>query len=182
MKMSKIGVPRHFTEWLSSWFINRTASVRVNGSIDPSSTCKEGLPQGSVMSPLLFTIYVNDLLSEFEDTFVSAYADDLLIARSARNKVMIVASSQPEVYKVVAWSDKARLALNTSKCEAAFFSLDCAEAAWQLNVTIDGKRMFGNPSRFSWVLDTTGSSPWQSMCESTTNRCPAVSTSSVLMG
>ena len=59
---------------------------------------------------------------------MSVYADDLLIARSIRNKVMIVATLQPEFDKVVTRSDKARLTPNTSKCETAFFSLDCAEA------------------------------------------------------
>ena len=99
--------------------------------------------------PFLFTIYINNLLAEFEkDMFVSAYADDLLIARSARNKNMIVAPLQP-VDKVVVWSDKARLTHNVSKCETAFFSLDCAEAAWQPNITIDGKQMFCNPTTFS---------------------------------
>ena len=45
---------------------------------------------------------------------MNAYADDLVIARSARNKDMIVASLQPEVDKVVALSDKTKLTLNTS--------------------------------------------------------------------
>ena len=45
---------------------------------------------------------------------MSAYADDLLITRSARNKDMIMACLQSEVDKVVAWSDKARLTLSTS--------------------------------------------------------------------
>ena len=122
MKMSMMGVPRRSTEWLSSWFINCTARVRVIGSIGPSRTFNEGLPQGSV----LFSIYVDDLLAEFEkDAFVSAYADDLLIACSSRNKDMIVVYLQPELDKVVIWSDKARLTLSTSKCKTAFFSLDC---------------------------------------------------------
>ena len=145
MKMSKMGVPRHFTEWLSSWFINRTARARVNGSIFLSRTFKEGLPKGFIILPLLFTIYIDVLLTEFEkDTFVSVYTDDLLIARSARNKDMIVASLQLEVDKVVGWSDKARLTNETSKCETAFFSLDCAVAVWQPNINIGGKRMFCN--------------------------------------
>ena len=76
---------------------------------------------------------------------MSAHADDLLIVRSARSKDMIVAFLQSEVDKVAAWSDKTRLDLNTSKCETAFFSLDRAEAAWQPNITIDGKRTFCNP-------------------------------------
>ena len=74
----------------------------MNGSMGPSRNLKEGLPQVSVLSPLFFTIYMSDLLAEFErDTFVSAYADDLLIARSAYNKDMILASLLLEVCKVV---------------------------------------------------------------------------------
>ena len=86
---------------------------------------------------------------------MSAYADDLLVAHS---KDMIVASLQPEVDKVVAWSDKARLTHNTFKCEKAFFSLDGAEAAWQPNIIFDGKQMFCNPFpiflgvRYDWQL------------------------------
>ena len=56
-----------------------------------------------------------------------------------------MASLQPEVDKVVAWSDKARLTLNKSKCETTFVSQDCAEVARQHNITIDGKRVFSNP-------------------------------------
>ena len=87
MKMSKIDVPRLFTAWLSYWFVNGTCRVRVNCLIGPSRTFKEELPQGSIF----FSIYINDLLAEFEkDTFVSAYSDDMLIARSAHNKDIIV--------------------------------------------------------------------------------------------
>ena len=146
MKMSNMGVPPRFTEWLSSWFIHRTASVRLNGSIGPSRTFMDGLPQGSVIFPIIFAIYIYSLVAEFEkDTFVSTYADDLLIARSAGNKNMIVLSLQPEIDKVVAWCDKARLTLNTSKCETTFVSMHCAEAVWQHNIIIDGRLMFCNP-------------------------------------
>ena len=141
IKMSKIGAPRSITEWLSSWFINCTIKVRVNGSINSSRTFTEDLSQGSIH----FTICINDLLAEIEDTFVSAYADDMLIARSTRNKNMIVVSLQPEVDKVDAWSDNARLTLNITKCKIAFISLGCGEAAWQPNITIDEKRMICNP-------------------------------------
>ena len=127
MKMSKMGVPRRFIEWLSSRFVNRTASVRVNGYIGLNTPFQVGLSQGSIFFSLLFTIYLDDILDEFEDdTFVSADADDVLIARGTSNEDMIVASLQPEVDNLVAWSAKARLTLESSKCETAFFSLHCA--------------------------------------------------------
>ena len=106
MKTSKVGVPHRLKEWLSSWFINCTARRQVNGYICPFTAFKEDLPQVSILSPLLFTININDLLVKFEeDTFVSTYADYLVIART---KDMIIASLQP-VDKVIAWSTKTRL-------------------------------------------------------------------------
>ena len=113
MKMTKMGDPRRFTEWLSSCFKYRTARVRVSDSIGPSRTFKEGLPHGSDIPLLHFTIYIGDLLAEFVmDALVSTYAGDLWIAHSATNKNMIVASTKQEVDNVFAWSDKARFTLS----------------------------------------------------------------------
>ena len=61
-----------------------------------------------------------------------AYTDDLAISCK---KDMIIASLQ----QVVTWSAKEKMTLNISKGERDFFSLDCAEADWQPNITIDGK-------------------------------------------
>ena len=123
------------TEWLSSWFMNRTTGIQVNLSIGPSRTFLEDLPQFSVLSTLLYTIYIIDLLVEFKD-------DAYVIACSASNKYVVISSLQPEVDNVVAWS--ARLTMNAFMCVMAFFSLDCAEAAWQPNITIAIKLMFCN--------------------------------------
>ena len=118
----------------------------MNGSIGPSKNFKECLPQAPSFPPSLFTIYIGDFLAEVRDnTFVSAYADDLAISRNAHNEDTIIASLRPKVDKVVALSAKVRLNLDTYKCETDIFSLDCAEASWQPNIIIDGKRMFCNP-------------------------------------
>ena len=83
-----LGIPARFLVWISSWLTNRQARVRVNAKVGRSRTFKEGLPQGSVLSPLFFVIYINDLFMKFEDTtLVSAYADDLTIACSGRSKI-----------------------------------------------------------------------------------------------
>ena len=129
-KMHLLGIPARFLVWISSWLTNRQARVRVNAKVGRSRTFKEGLPQGSVLSSLLFFIYINDLLMQFEDTsLVSAYADDLAIACSGRSKIDMTKKLQKEVDMVEKWSDDARFTLNINKCEVSFFSLCTAEAS-----------------------------------------------------
>ena len=146
-KMVDLGIPLRFVQWTSSWLTNRIARVRVNGGIGRPRVMKEGLPQGAVLSPLLFIVYINDLLGKFEEgTMVSAYADDLAIACRGRRKEDIEQQISGEVEKVVQWSKASRLTLNASKCEVTFFSLDSAEARWQPSVPIEERLLSYNPS------------------------------------
>ena len=138
-KMLDIGVPLHFVQWTTAWLTNRIARVQLNGVTGRCRTFKVGLPQGSVLSPLFFVLYINDLLGNFsESTMVSAYADDLALACRGRKKEDVALRMQAEVDKVVSWSQQARLTLNAAKCEVAFFSLDNAEAQWRPQITING--------------------------------------------
>ena len=138
-KMLDIGVPLRFVQWTTAWLTNRNARVQLNGITERCRTFKEGLPQGSVISPLFFVLYINDLLGNFsESTMVSAYADDLALACRGRKKEDVALRMQAEVDKVVSWSQHARLTLNAAKCEVAFFSLDNAEAQWRPKITING--------------------------------------------
>ena len=86
-KMFDIGVQLRFVQWTTAWLTNRIARVQLNGVTRRCRTFKEGPPQGSVLSPLLFVIYINDFLGNFsESAMVSAYADDLALACRGRKK------------------------------------------------------------------------------------------------
>ena len=104
----------------------------------------------------------------------------MLIARSAPNKDMIVASQQPEIDKVVAWTAKAKLTLNSSKCETVVYILDCEEALCRPNITIDGKRVFCSPIPIFLDVKYDRKHACQIMYESSANLCPAALTSSWL--
>ena len=128
-KMLDIGVPLRFMQWTTAWLTNRIARVQLNRVTGRCRTFKEGLQQGSVLSPLLFVLYINDLIRNFsESTMVSAYADDLALTCRGRKKEDVALRMQAEVDKVVSWSQQACLTINAAKCEVAFFSLDNANS------------------------------------------------------
>ena len=137
-KLLDKGVPHGFVRWVRAWLENRQARVRVDGALSRVRVFKQGLPQGAVLSPLLFISFLDDLLGVFEeDTLVSAYADDLALATCSQKKEEAKEKMQREVDKVVAWSRKSGLTLNTGKCETCLFTPSTAECKWTPDITIE---------------------------------------------
>ena len=154
-KMLDIGVRLRFVQCTTAWLTNRIARVQLNEITGRCRTFKKGLPQGSVLSPLLFVLYINDLLWNFsESTMDSAYADDLALACRGRKKKDVALRMQAEVDKVVSRSQQARLTLNAAKCEVAFFRIDNAEAQWRPKLPSMGSHRAAPLRRRSWAYRT----------------------------
>jgi hypothetical protein len=156
-KMGEMGVPERFRRWVRGWLVNRTARVRVEEDRSRRRVMREGLPQGAAISPLLFIIFINDLLGLFEpDTLVSAFADDLALACSDRYRGTAQERMQREVVKVEEWSVKWGLQLNVEKCESFLFSTDTSEASWKPELTLLGGAIKGsqNPVFLGVKYDT----------------------------
>ena len=124
LKMIEMGIPSRYTRWIKAWLVNRKGGgVKVGDSVSRPRVFRAGLPQGAVLSPVLFVIYLNELLGRFSgDTFVSAYADDLAIACSNKSKEQAQIDMQREVDLVRDWSKEWRLTLAAEKCQTTFFT------------------------------------------------------------
>ena len=80
-KLSSIGLPSHLYSWFCSYLANRTQSVKVGNSVSSTLPVLSGVPQGSILGPLLFILYINDI-PDLDPEFLSRmfiYADDILL-------------------------------------------------------------------------------------------------------
>ena len=90
---------------------------------------RRGLPQGSVLSPVLFSLFINDLsVSLPSSVSCSHFVDDLVMWSSSPSVPAAVVATQGARFRLERWSKYWCLLLNPSKCEASFFSLDPHQA------------------------------------------------------
>ena len=75
------------------------------------------MPQGSILGPLLFILYMNDLPSAVPDVDITMYADDTAIDTAFRTVGEIKQPLLPSFFKLCQWLDKNKLSLNVVKTE-----------------------------------------------------------------
>ena len=139
LTLSKRGVPPAYTIWLNSFLSNRQARVRFNGYLSKSKKMGQGLPQGSVLAPVLFLFYINELATLLpSNVTTSLYADDVTILASSADKETARVQAQEAVDIVQEWSHQWKLNLNSLKSETTIFSTSTADASWRPRVTING--------------------------------------------
>ena len=107
-------------QWLSSYLSSRHQTVRVSASLSDPLPVVSGVPQGSILGPLLFLTYVNDLPSLVPD--VSLFADDTALLCSDSSPSNLVTSMQTGINSTIAWMEAWKLRPNIAKTEAMFIS------------------------------------------------------------
>ena len=113
----------------------RSHYVYVNGANSSTLPVLSGVPQGSILGPLLFIIYVNDLPVSINRAACYLFADDTKLLKSISSPTDTV-SLQDDIIAVEAWCRKWNLSLNSSKCCAIRFTLGkCDNGTYILNNT-----------------------------------------------
>ncbi len=96
--------------------------MSINNKSSDYECVKSGVPQGSVLEPMLFSIYLNDLLNQHEPASVIAYVNDLTLVCSGNNSLDALSSVECGVNVVNKWAMTNGTILNEQKCEAMFVS------------------------------------------------------------
>ena len=115
-KMFMLDLPTKMTCWLSDFLVGRVIQVNVNGFLSDQISPTAGVPQGSVLSPLLFLIYVNDLPKpHHRQNSKSQFADDTALWAASRNVHIAAKLLQKDLRKLAKWCAKWRIKLNPEK-------------------------------------------------------------------
>ena len=147
LSMVNQGVPRIIIHWLHAFLQNRQAKVTFCGAISRSKKIRQGLPQGSVLSPILFLFYMNSVAKSLpKNTVNSLFADDVAILGTAESLVKAELIVQKSVNIVSKWAYRRKLCLNAKKSEVSFFSTWTKEAKWTPTITIDNDTVKFSPT------------------------------------
>jgi archaellum component FlaG (FlaF/FlaG flagellin family) len=151
-KCRAIGLSNTFTNWIENFLSNRLIQVLVDGYTSDSYKINAGVPQGSVLSPTLFIIFINDLLSITSNP-IHSYADDSTLVASydfdkkAHATTQSVASSRNNLMSsinndlsiIYDWGNKNQVNFNASKTQCCLISRKPDALSFDLQIIFQGE-------------------------------------------
>jgi hypothetical protein len=118
-KLASVGVGGLLLDWIAAFLQGRLQRVTVDGICSIWAPVSSGVPQGTVLGPLLFLVYVNDFPGVVS-SFCNLFADDAKLSRKLHSHEDITALQQ-DLDNIFAWANVNKLAFNSNKCEVIHF-------------------------------------------------------------
>ena len=127
-------------KWIESYLLNRSQSVQVQNHQSAALRLSTGVPQGSILGPLLFTLYINDFPSVCPDTNTQMYADDTVIYVHGGSMTQVANELTNSMAHVTARLKQCCLQLNVSKTVCMFFTKTNSSSV-EPDVFVSGERL-----------------------------------------
>ena len=135
LRLDLLGIRGDLLNWFQAFLTCRRQRVVINGQTSSWLDVRSGVPQGSVLGPLLFILYINDLHHSVTDSTLKVFADDVTIY-----KVVTDASDchvlQEDLTRIFCWTVAWQVRLNPGKCEA--LNITNKRTPIQFDYTING--------------------------------------------
>ena len=140
-KLNHYGIRGIANDWFRSYLSDRTQFISINGFNSDYKTVKYGVPQGSVLGPLLFLIFINDLNIAIKNSETFHFADDtcLLNIKDSIKKINKVVNK--DLKFLVQWLHANKISLNVAKTEVIIFRRKKKQLDFDLNLKIFGKKL-----------------------------------------
>ena len=120
-KLYYLGIAGMTYNWLADYLTNRYQCVVANGVASPDLHIVCGVPQGSILGPLLFLAYINDMPRVIQNCTVCLYADDAVLYADGRTFAEAGGLVQGDLDRMGKWSDDNQLTVNIKKTKCMVF-------------------------------------------------------------
>ena len=130
-KVKSHGITGDLSNWIENWLSNRKQRVVINGKSSEWTSVNSGVPQGSVLGPVLFLIYINDI-DENITCRISKFADDTKITNtvcSVEQRLRI----QNDLNTLSKWSDDWQMSFNIDKCHVLHIGSHNPSVTYEMN-------------------------------------------------
>ncbi len=114
-KLNWYGVRGRTLDWIGDFLTDRTQRVVLDGSESPLGSVMSGVPQGSVLGPILFLLYINDLPDDTRYSTIRLFADDCILYRpitTLQDSTLL----QHDLDKIAEWEERWLMEFNVGKC------------------------------------------------------------------
>ena len=140
-KLHLAGIKGDLLGIVNNLLSTRKIQIILDDFISEELPCHIGLPQGSILSPLLFIIFITDLLDNEPRASVYKYADDTSILLTAQNTTEVMSYSSSTLEKIFAWCHQNQVKINTSKTAFLPVNFTPSEKKEQENFLVKGTKV-----------------------------------------
>ena len=134
LKLKAHGIGNGMINWIEKWLIDRRQRVVVDGEVSNWKAVLSGVPQGSVLGPILFLIYINDLDDDITSK-VLKFADDTKVFRKIKSDADRQ-HLQDDLNKLIEWSEKWQMLFNFGKCKCLHTGHGNEDAQYTMGDTV----------------------------------------------
>ena len=141
-KLERFGFVENLIVWFTNYLSNRSQVVSLGTHLSSPLAVENGVPQGSVLGPVLFTLYINDLLSCINFSNVIMYADDTVIFVSSTQLMEGELKLNMELTRLSEWLCGNKLLLNLKKTELMIFGMQqrlCHQGIKGIDIALEGE-------------------------------------------
>ena len=133
MKAKAYGIDGYVLGWLEDFLVGRRQRVMIGKETSNWTDVLSGIPQGSVLGPLLFVIYINDIPTGIQ-SLMKIFADDTKIYRALKS-LIDTTSLQEDINTIENWSEKWQMPFNVPKCHALPLGFNNKKEGYTVNNT-----------------------------------------------